>query len=333
MSLKVGLVGTGNVARNNYLPYLSKQPDVTLFYCSRTRAKADQCAQEFGGRVVGSVHELLAEEPDTVLVLTRETQRYEATMALLDAGRPRRLFFEKPLVAANGQANVSEADFFQARALLGRAAQVGTETAMIFNYRFFDQTVRALDIVAQRGWGKLVQAALWVNYACWSHCIDLLHVFGGSAAQVTALAGETPYGTGEQRGVDVTAAFRLEDGGTGTIVGTSGSDFDLWLYEMLLRFEGGILRLNDLDGPLDVQDNERRYAETHALIGNHSRWDQYKASFAKSLAAYLDSIRQDQAPPVPGLAGLQELQFEAALRRSIADRRPVDVQAEFPLES
>jgi predicted dehydrogenase len=130
----------------------------------------------------------------------------------------------------------------------------------------------------------------------------------------------------------VAAAFCLENGATGTILGTSGSDFDLWLYEMLLRFEGGILRLNDLDGPLEVLDNERRYVEAHALIGNHSRWDQYKASFEKSLAAYLDSIRQGRAPPVPGRAGLEELQFEAALRRSIAEGRPVEVQEEFPLE-
>jgi predicted dehydrogenase len=330
-SIKVGIVGTGNVARNNYLPYLSRQEDVSLVYYTRTRSRAEACAEAFGGRVLGSVREFLAEDPDAVLVLTRETQRFEATMSLLEEGRPKRLFFEKPLVAAQGQANVAEGDFYAARALLSRASEAGAATAMVFNYRFFDQTVRALRIVRERQWGKLVQASLWVNYACWSHCIDLLHVFGGRVAQVSALAGEAVHGTGAQRGVDVTAAFRLKNGGTGTILGTSGSDFDLWLYEMLLRFEGGILRLNDLDGPLDVLDNERRYSETHTLIGNHSRWEQYKASFEKSLAAYLDSIRQGQPPPVPGLAGLEELQFEAALRRSIAEQRPVGVQAEFPL--
>ena len=36
-----------------------------------------------------------------------------------------------------------------------------------------------------------------------------------------------------------------------------------------------------------------------------------------------------EAPPVPGMAGLQELQFEAALKRSIAQGRPVDVAREF----
>ncbi len=337
MAIKVGIVGTGKVARNNYLPYLSRQADVSLVYYSRTQARAEACARDFGGRVVGSVHSLLAEEQDTVLVLTHETQRFGAAMALLEKGRPRRLFFEKPLVAEKGPAHVGEGDFIKARELLQRAAEVGAETAMVFNYRFFDQTVRGLEIVAQRGWGKLVQASLWVNYACWSHCIDLLHVFGGRAAQVSALAGETAHETGQQtgkeQGVDLAAAFRLENGGTGTILGTSGSDFDLWLYEMLFRFEAGILRFNDLDGPLEVLDNERRYAEAYTLIGNHSRWDQYKASFEKSLAAYLDSIRRGQAPPVPGVAGLEELQFEAALRRSIAEGRPVDVQVEFPLQA
>jgi hypothetical protein len=56
------------------------------------------------------------------------------------------------------------------------------------------------------------------------------------------------------------------------------------------------------------------------------------SSVASSLAAYLDAIRHGAPPPVPGIAGLEELQFEVALRRSIEQRRPVEVQREFPLE-
>jgi predicted dehydrogenase len=333
MGLKIGILGTGKVASSNYLPFLSRQADVSLLYHSRTRTKAEACAEEFGGRVVDSALALLDEEPDAILVLTRETQRYDATVSLMDSGIPRRLFFEKPLVAQAGQANVRESDFYQARGLLQRAAALGIETAMVFNYRFFDQVVRARGIVSERGWGELVQASLWVHYACWSHCIDLLRLFGGPAAQVTALTEPSAPLTGNERGVNLAAAFCLENGATGTLLGTGSGHFDFWLYELLLRFEGGVLRLNDLDGPLDVLDNRQRYAETYDLIGHHSRWDQYKASFEKSISAYLDSIRRDQPPPVPGLAGLQELQFEAALRRSAAQSRPVDVQAEFPLDT
>ena len=298
MSLKIAIVGTGNVARNNYLPFLAAQNDVALIYFSRTRSKAEACAIDFGGRVVASIEELFAEEPDAVLVLTRETERYEVVNSLL-SGRPKRLFFEKPLVAQNGQANVCEDDFFKARDLLQRCATDGTETAMVFNYRFFAQTSRMKTIVAQRGFGKLIQASMLVNYACWSHCIDLLHLFGGRAAEVSALASAVQY----KNAVDVSGAFCLENGATGTILGTSGTEFDFPLYQVVFNFEQGMIRFDDLDGPMEVFEKATRYRETYALIGNHSRWDQYAASFEQSLAAYLDSIRLGGPPPCPVLLG------------------------------
>ena len=332
MSLKIAVVGTGNVARKNYLPFLSKQQDVSLAYFSRTKAKAEECARRFGGHVAGSLTELLSDEPDSVLVLTRETQRFEAASAVLKAGKPKRLFFEKPLVAGNGQASVREDDFYKARELLQRAGAVGTETAMIFNYRFFDQTELTRKITAERSFGKLIFASLVVNYACWSHCIDLLHLFGGEIAEISAFAGEAQPEDGEPQPVDVTAAFKMTGGAAGTILGTNRMHFDLSLYEMMLGFERGVIRFSDLDVALQVFQNGNRYSESHALTGNYSRWDQYSASFEKSLSAYLESIRRGEHPPVPGLAGLGELQFEAGLRRSITERRPVNVQKEFPLE-
>ncbi len=283
MPIKIAIVGTGSVCRNSYLPVLTKVKDVTLAYFSRTRSKAEACALDFGGRVAGSIQELLADDPDTVLVLTDEIQRYETALTLLE-GRPRRLFFEKPLVAQKGQAHVSEDDFFKARELLQRASVAGTATAMVFNYRFFDQTQRAQQIIRERSFGPLTQASLFVNYACWSHCIDLLHLFGGRASTITALAGQVSF----RDAVDVAASFRLENRASGTILGTSGSKFDFPLYEMIFNFERGSLRFSDLDGPLDVFDETTRYRESHALIGNHSRWDQYQASFQKSLEAYLE---------------------------------------------
>ncbi len=326
MSIKIAVIGTGKVARANYLPHLTKQEDVTLTYFSRTRSKAEECARDFGGQVADSVPELLADEPDAILVLTPETQRYDAVSLLLE-GRPKRLFLEKPLVAQKGQANVCEDDFFKASDLLQRSVARGTETAMVFNYRFFDQTVRMQKIIAERGFGELRHASMFVNYACWSHCIDLLHLFGGRAFQVSALSSKTRF----MDAVDVSGCFSLENGATGTIIGTNGVHFDSPLYQVIFNFEQGSIRFSDLDGPMEVHDKTTRYCETHSLIGNHSRWDQYDRSFQKSLAAYLESIRRNEPPPVPGMAGLEELQFEVALRRSIEQERPVKVQDEFPL--
>ena len=54
-------------------------------------------------------------------------------------------------------------------------------------------------------------------------------------------------------------------------------------------------------------------------------------SFDTSIRAYLETLRHGQPPPVPGIAGLQELQLEAAIKRSIAQRRPIEIETELPL--
>lgn len=51
MPLKIAILGTGGVARSNYLPYLSQQKDVSLSLYSRTKTKAQECAAKFGGVV------------------------------------------------------------------------------------------------------------------------------------------------------------------------------------------------------------------------------------------------------------------------------------------
>ncbi len=335
MSLKIAIVGTGVVAANNYIPYLAGQRDVELGLYNRTEEKARQLAEKFGAVAFSSLAELAAWNPTAVLVLTSENVRYEIGSELLELGVPR-LFFEKPLVAALGQAHVTEEDFNLAKALLDRAHEKGCKTAMVFNYRFFEQSLAAKKIVAERNFGEVVNAVGLVHYACWSHCIDLIQHFGGSIAEITALGGHFDRQTFEVDIIDVTAkdvtaAFLLGNGGTGTIIGTAAMKWQHPLYELILTFENGRIHMRDLDGTLEILDGARQTHETHAMVRHTSRWDQYKDSFAKSLEAYLDSLRSGSQPPVPGIDGLRELQVEAALKRSIVQKRPVLLQEEFPL--
>lgn len=331
MTLKVAIVGTGKVAAQNYLPYLVQHPDITLSYYNRSRDKAEAVAQQFGGRVASSLADLLVDDPDTVLILTRETDRYQVANELL-ALRPRRLFFEKPLVAQAGQADVTEGDFEKGRDLLVRAQAAGIETAMVFNYRFFEQTKKARELIAAHNFGQPVHFTGLVHYACWSHCIDLILAFMGPASTITALAAPVArpcMGTDNVR--DVTAAVQMTNGATGTIIGTCSIDFKLPLYELTLAFERGRLTMRDLDGDLELIDYSSERHTVHALSRSVSRWDQYRASFGKAVNAYLDTVRAGAPPPVPGLAGLQELQFEAALKRSIAQNTPVHLADTFPI--
>ncbi|NLF02161.1 MAG: Gfo/Idh/MocA family oxidoreductase [Anaerolineales bacterium] len=331
MALRIGIVGTGGVAQRNYIPFLAQQPDVSLGYFNRTAAKAEAAAAEHGGQVFPSIEALMAWGPDTVFVLTRETDRYEAISALLDHD-PRRLFFEKPLVARQGQAHVSEQDFFDARELMRRVAAQGCQTAMIFNYRFFDQSLAAKRLIAEREFGRAVNLIGLVHYACWSHAIDLVHYYAGPIAEISALDGKWTHQGAGMESCDIAAAFRTEGQATGTLIGTSGADFRFPLTEMILSFESGRIHMRGLDGDMEVLDYHGNRHELFSIVRDRSRWNQYDDSFKKSIAAYLDSLRTGQEPPVPGIAGLQELQVEAGMRRSAAQGRPVVLADEFPLE-
>jgi predicted dehydrogenase len=201
---------------------------------------------------------------------------------------------------------------------------------MVLNYRFFDHPLLAKRIIEERGFGRAVNITGLVHYACWSHAIDLVHHFADSVAELTALQSDSVRGD-KMPARDVTAAFRTAADGTGTLIDTSALNWGFPIFELTINFEGGRIHIRDLDGDMEILDNSTGHHETHAISRDRSRWDQYSDSFSKSTLAYLESIRSNQPPPVPGIAGLQELQVEAAIKRSIAEKRPVDVQAELPL--
>jgi predicted dehydrogenase len=331
-SLRIAIVGTGEVARRNYLPFLAAQPGVALAYFNRTPEKAQQAARDFGGEVFASVEKLVAWKPTAVLVLTAETCRHEIGTAVIEAGAAR-VFFEKPLVAVHGQSRVEEEDFVRGRAMLARARARGCETAMIFNYRFFAQSQRAKEIVTARKFGRVINVTGQVHYACWSHAIDLIHCFAGGVSEITALSGPVERkGDRVDPARDVAASFVTLDGAAGTLIGTAGMRWQHPLFELTFTFENGRIHLRDLDGTIEILDGARREHETISFVRDESRWSSYDESFRQAIGAYLKSLRENAPPPVPGIDGLRELQFEAALKRSIRERRPVKVPEEFPLE-
>jgi predicted dehydrogenase len=328
VTLKIAIVGTGTVARKQYIPFLAGIDDVNLAYFNRTHSAAIEVAREFGGTALSSLSEVAEWGPDSVLVLTSETCRDEVGTALIERGVPR-LFFEKPLVARAGQAHVTDDDFERGRAMLRLAVGRGCQTAMVFNYRFFDHSLCARKLIEERDFGRVLGVYGATHYACWSHCIDLILSFAGEVTEMAASSGVIVRPGHDA--VDVTAAFRLADGGSGTLLGTCGWNFKHPLYDMTFLFEHGRIRIQDLDGPLDVICGDGEKQERMAPGADYNRWASYDRSFQRSLAAYLASIRSGEEPPVPGIDGLRELQFEASLRRSIAQGRVVQVQKEFPL--
>ncbi|MBQ6473834.1 MAG: hypothetical protein IJJ33_17740 [Victivallales bacterium] len=245
--------------------------------------------------------QVAAENPTSALVLTREEGHLDVGEALLGLG-VRRLFIEKPLSARHGQANVTEEDYFESARFLRNADAKGCEVAMNFNYRFYVLSQKLRAFITERNFGELKESTMMVNYACWSHCIDLLRHFGGRVKTITAL--------GERReNADLAGAFTFENGGTGTILGTVATNFAMSLYYVVLNFERAIVTFEDLDSEMSIYETGTEHRETHRLLGQAPRWTQHHASFAKSLEAYLAAIDGGLPPPVSGADGGCALAF------------------------
>lgn len=330
--MEIAVLGTGKVAERNYLPSLLRHPDVSLTCYSRTLERAEAVGRKFGVRVARTLEELFERGPAAVFVLTLEGQRLEATRSLLPF-KPRRLFFEKPLVARNGQAKVEPQDFWDAKNLLQEAAAAGSKTAMVFNYRFFDQSQRAKQLIQERRFGPVSNVVALTHFACWSHCIDLILQFAGPVVEISAQESAQTHTSLEIPTVpDVAAAFKTDAGGSGALLGTNGMDWNFPLFELIFNFAGGRVHFRDLDQEMEVLDYSANVHEVFSPSRYESRWNKYDQSFDKSIAAYLETIRADAPPPVPGIAGLLELQFEAGLKTSLKERRPVVLAEEFPIE-
>ncbi len=92
--IHIAVVGVGKVAVQNYLPALVNHGDVHLHYYNRTPEKAIAAAQQFGGEAAATVEALMAANPDTVLVLTKETTRAEITESTVGLCAQTHLFRE-----------------------------------------------------------------------------------------------------------------------------------------------------------------------------------------------------------------------------------------------
>ena len=330
--MEIAIVGVGKVVENNYLPSLLRHQDVSLTCYSRTSERTEAIGRKFGVHTARALEELFQRQPEAVFVLTREDQRLEATQALLPF-KPKRLFFEKPLVARSGQAHVVPQDFWDGKSLLLQAQATGAESALVFNYRFFDQIQRARRLIQERNFGAIVSVVAFTHFACWSHCIDLILEFAGPVREVSAQQGTQLHPFFETDEVaDVAASFLIGNQATGVLLGTSGIEWNFPLYELTINFEHGRIHFRDLDQDMEVLDYRGKFHELFSPSRGESRWTKYDESFEKSIDAYLASIRAGAPPPVPGIAGLLELQFEVSLRQSIAERRPVIPAEEFPTD-
>jgi predicted dehydrogenase len=286
--VRLGLVGAGYIARE-HLQVLRAMPDVQLAgIASRTRAKAETLAAEFGIASVAPDAATLLEQvrPDGVLVLVSADQVAAVAREVLP--RAGAVFLEKPVGFSSAET----------LALADLAARHGTRTMVGYNRRYYSIFAEGLRLVKERGplLGVLVEghermarvraaaahsAAIldgWL-YANATHTIDLLRLFGGEVADLATMAAASREPLGDQ----FSASLRFRDGAIGTYVAhwLSPGGWRAVLYGDGITVEFKPLEEGRWTGPDFV---------THALAPAEDD-RAFKPGFFRQMRAFVDLVR------------------------------------------
>ncbi|MHC1699426.1 MAG: Gfo/Idh/MocA family protein [Humidesulfovibrio sp.] len=247
--LRVGLIGAGLIARQ-HLAAMRRVPELlAVGVASRTRARAEALAAEFGlAQVADSPEDLVRQaRPDALMVLVSPQAMAPLAAQCLDFGLP--LFLEKPVGLG-----VEEAEEV---ALL--AARRRVPNMVGFNRRHYSIFRQGLERVLARGrllsvivegsermsaaraTGRFTDEVLraWI-FANATHTIDLLRHFGGEPEDVCAFATSLHEPLGDQ----FAACLRFPGGVLGSYTGNWHSPGG---WAVVLKGEGATAEFRPLE--------------------------------------------------------------------------------------
>ncbi len=148
--VRLGIIGTGGIARFHHIPSLLKYPAAKIVaVCDVRREAAEAVAAEIGvGEVYTDYLDMLERAPlDAVVVATSNDQHAPVSLAAIERGR--HVLCEKPLAL----------DAASAQALVGAAAASGVITAVNFSYRPNPAVRFIKDVVESGDLGTIYQVS------------------------------------------------------------------------------------------------------------------------------------------------------------------------------
>lgn len=321
--VQVGIFGAGFIAQAHAAAYAAC-PGVELAVIADPRFdRAQQLAQRYNATAVEHLDHLLASNVNAVSVCTPTPTHAEIAIAAMRAGK--HVLCEKPMARslAEAEAMIAAADS------TGMTLMVGHVT----RYESDHQQAKAIVDRGDIGAVRMMSQSLTGPFPEWSsggwfanveqsggpvidlaiHCFDtLLWFFGATPTRVTAM--------GAKRKIDlntyVLVTLNFADGGLG-LVETS------WAHP---RGQGLTLRT-------EIMGRHGRMAWTYDDItsmyiirGDAPRQNTVMPNanpFGAEIAAFVQAIEQNTAPPIPGKQGLEALRVALAAHESLETGRPI----------
>lgn len=283
--LRVGVIGVGYVAKNNYLPILAQTEDIDFVgIMARNYENAVRAGKSFGAeQAVDSIEKLVDLGIDCAFVLTPKQVHAEQVTFLLNHGVD--TFCEKPMATT----------LRDAAALTELTEKTGRKLMIGFNRRYapvITAAKQALNggvpdvIIAQKNRPQTEYHATLENAV---HMVDLMRYFCGEAVDVQAISKfvDRDYET------FTTAQIRFESGSSGILV----ADRSAGQWEESIEMHGGNRTiLVHMPESITVVDNQQRHTTELTPLAMGWAKSEDKLGFTAAVQHFFDCIREDKIP-------------------------------------
>jgi len=318
MSLRVAVVGMGNIGNIHARVYQEHPECEIVAVCDIIKEKADTAAEKYDCPAFYLVQDMLQSgiQIDAASMCTAGVENggdhYEPTMELLEGGIP--VLGEKPIS--------NEID--KAMEMVALAKKKGLRYGIDLNHRFTPAALRAREWVDAGRLGELniINMTMWINNpnesspwfhmrALHPHSIDVMRYFGGDVAKVQAFFKK---GKGRKIWSNVQVNMLFKNGIIGHLTGSydAGGSYGLETLEVVGSDARFVLR--EACEHLEFYPRFSRETETYDYLGGMMGFgDTFGSRIGKWIEQNLEKVPPEEID-APGADALKaQLVIEAAI--------------------
>lgn len=283
--VRVGVIGAGYVAVNNFLPVLPRMDDVEIVGVMANHMENARKAQRMCGaeNAVASLEELAALGPDGAFVLTPKACHAQQIEFLLKAGID--VYSEKPMATT----------LKDAARMVELSEKTGKKLMIGFNRRYAPVCQKAKEvytdilpnvIIGQKNRPATEYHATLENAI---HIVDLMRFFGGEVRDVHAISKYTDpdYET------FTTAMLHFENGAAGMLIADRSSG----QWEETIEIHGGnhTVQIKMPDSVTVVDSQAMHTTEMTPMAMGWARSED-KLGFSYAIRHFVDCLKEDKIP-------------------------------------
>lgn len=334
MTLKVGIVGVGNIGSIHASVYKENPKVEIVAVCDIIKAKADEAEKKYGGRAFYSVQEMIDSglRLDLVSVCSKGEENggehYTPTMALLREGIP--VLGEKPI-----SNNIEEG-----KQMVELSRKNKIPYAVNLNHRYTPAAERAKKWIEAGRLGKLhmINMRMWINNpvesspwfhlrALHPHSFDVIRYFCGDVKRVGAFMMK---GEGRSIWSNTQIILEFENGAIGNLVGSYDAGASYGLERCEVVGSKGRFVLEDACEQLSFYPRTSIETESYSYLGGMKSFPEtFKARINSFVDQLISGVTYEQVDGSGDDALKAQLIIEAAIKSfetsSIVDVKDVEL--------